>query len=116
MRTSDWVAAHLTAEQLEYAAGDVLYLPELLDVLEGRLGRLDLPNCTTIAVRSYPLGLRWNWEDTQTYLPTDWVGGQRFPPFTCEEAEPACGNRSQPGEQPQVPRRVRPIDMLSGHC
>jgi ribonuclease D len=36
VRTSDWSSADLTPEQLEYAAGDVLYLP-LLDALQGSL-------------------------------------------------------------------------------
>lgn len=37
VRTSDWSAAELTAEQLDYAAGDVLHLPALLNVLESAL-------------------------------------------------------------------------------
>jgi ribonuclease D len=38
VRTSDWSSADLTPEQLEYAAGDVLHLLPLLDVLQGALG------------------------------------------------------------------------------
>jgi ribonuclease D len=37
VRTSDWSAPRLTAEQLEYAAGDVLHLPKLLEALESAL-------------------------------------------------------------------------------
>jgi len=37
VRTSNWAATQLTAEQLQYAAGDVLYLPGLLDALQLRL-------------------------------------------------------------------------------
>jgi ribonuclease D len=37
VRTSDWSAGRLSAEQLEYAAGDVLHLPALLEVLETAL-------------------------------------------------------------------------------
>lgn len=43
-QSSDWGAAELTPEQLEYAASDVLYLHRLRDVLAGRLqreGRVD---------------------------------------------------------------------------
>lgn len=42
VRTSDWLADELTAEQLDYATRDVLYLPALLDVLESELARADL--------------------------------------------------------------------------
>jgi ribonuclease D len=42
VRTSDWLADELTAEQLEYAARDVLYLPALLDALESELSRVGL--------------------------------------------------------------------------
>ncbi len=37
VRTSDWTAVSLTSAQVEYAAGDVLHLLKLLDVLEGKL-------------------------------------------------------------------------------
>ena len=37
VRTSDWTAPDLAPEQIEYAAGDVLHLPELLDVLTDAL-------------------------------------------------------------------------------
>jgi ribonuclease D len=37
VRTSDWLALDLTGEQIAYAAGDVLHLLQLLDVLEGAL-------------------------------------------------------------------------------
>jgi ribonuclease D len=33
VRTSDWNVSKLSAEQIAYAAGDVLYLPALLEVL-----------------------------------------------------------------------------------
>ena len=42
VRTSDWTVASLTQEQLAYAAGDVLHLLALLDVLLADLGRADL--------------------------------------------------------------------------
>lgn len=42
VRTSDWLAEELTAEQLEYATRDVLYLPALLGALENELARADL--------------------------------------------------------------------------
>jgi ribonuclease D len=42
VRTSDWSAAELTQGQLEYAAGDVLHLPALLDVLTGALKSVGL--------------------------------------------------------------------------
>ncbi len=38
-QSSDWAAATLTHEQLEYAASDVLYLHRLREVLAGRLAR-----------------------------------------------------------------------------
>jgi ribonuclease D len=37
VRTSNWTAGHLTAPQIEYAAGDVIHLPRLLSVLESEL-------------------------------------------------------------------------------
>lgn len=42
VRTSDWTAANLTEEQLAYAAGDVLHLLPLLDVLMADLERAGL--------------------------------------------------------------------------
>ena len=42
VRTSDWSAAELTSDQLEYAAGDVLHLLALLDALAGGLKSADL--------------------------------------------------------------------------
>lgn len=42
VRTSDWLAEELTAEQLEYATRDVLYLPALLSALERELSKADL--------------------------------------------------------------------------
>lgn len=42
VRTSDWSVADLTQEQLTYAAGDVLHLPDLLDVLRDALQRAGL--------------------------------------------------------------------------
>jgi ribonuclease D len=42
VRTSDWTVASLTEEQLAYAAGDVLHLPALLDVLLAELDRTNL--------------------------------------------------------------------------
>jgi ribonuclease D len=40
VRTSDWTAGRLSPEQVEYAAGDVIYLPALLRALGGELDRL----------------------------------------------------------------------------
>ena len=37
VRTSDWTTEHLSGAQVEYAADDVVYLPALLDILEGEL-------------------------------------------------------------------------------
>jgi ribonuclease D len=65
VRTSDWSAGRLTAEQLEYAAADVLYLPTLLEVLEtalqsaGRAALYDaccafLPARVTLELGAYP--------------------------------------------------------------
>ncbi len=42
IRTSDWAAADLTPEQLDYAAGDVLHLLALLDVLQADLEQAHL--------------------------------------------------------------------------
>ena len=42
VRTSDWSVPELTPEQLGYAAGDVLHLPALLDVLTGALHKAGL--------------------------------------------------------------------------
>ncbi len=42
VRTSDWTAGTLTPEQLEYAAGDVLYLLPLLDALRADLEQAHL--------------------------------------------------------------------------
>lgn len=42
VRTSDWTAASLTPEQLDYAAGDVLHLLPLLDVLQADLEQMHL--------------------------------------------------------------------------
>lgn len=42
VRTSDWTAASLTAEQLDYAAGDVMYLLALFDVLQSDLDEAGL--------------------------------------------------------------------------
>lgn len=46
-QSSDWGADDLTQEQMDYAASDVLYLHQLMDVLVPRLqreGRLDMAN------------------------------------------------------------------------
>jgi ribonuclease D len=42
VRTSNWLAPELTDEQLAYAAGDVVHLPALLDVLDNGLRRAGL--------------------------------------------------------------------------
>ena len=42
VRTSDWTASDLAPEQIEYAAGDVLHLPDLLDVLTDALHKAGL--------------------------------------------------------------------------
>jgi ribonuclease D len=42
VRTSDWTATSLTEDQLAYAAGDVLHLLALLDVLLAELDRTNL--------------------------------------------------------------------------
>jgi ribonuclease D len=42
VRTSDWTAANLTEDQLAYAAGDVLHLLALLDVLLAELDQADV--------------------------------------------------------------------------
>jgi len=41
-QTSDWLAVHLSRDQLVYAARDVIYLPALLDTLEQELRNRDL--------------------------------------------------------------------------
>ncbi len=40
-QSSDWGADDLTQQQLDYAASDVLYLHQLMDVLVPRLARED---------------------------------------------------------------------------
>jgi ribonuclease D len=42
VRTSDWTASHLSPEQIQYAAADVVYLPALLASLSDRLAALGL--------------------------------------------------------------------------
>jgi len=42
VRTSDWSAPVLSAEQVEYAAGDVIHLPKLLQAMQARLEALGL--------------------------------------------------------------------------
>jgi ribonuclease D len=42
VRTSDWTASRLSAEQVQYAAADVIYLPALLAALGDRLATLGL--------------------------------------------------------------------------
>jgi len=37
IRTSDWTTESLSRTQIEYAATDVIYLPELFEILEGEL-------------------------------------------------------------------------------
>lgn len=65
VRVSDWTAAQLTDEQVEYAAGDVVCLPGLLTAMESRLretGRQELydaccaflPARVTLEVGDYP--------------------------------------------------------------
>jgi ribonuclease D len=44
VRTSDWTATSLSAEQLEYAAADVLHLPALLTVMLSALQGAGLAN------------------------------------------------------------------------
>jgi ribonuclease D len=65
VRTSDWTASRLSAEQLEYAVADVLYLPALLAAMSGALrhaGLADLydaccaflPGRVTLELGDYP--------------------------------------------------------------
>jgi ribonuclease D len=42
VRTSDWTAATLTAEQIDYAADDASHLLDLLDILQGALAEARL--------------------------------------------------------------------------
>jgi ribonuclease D len=42
VRTSDWSASVLSAEQVEYAAGDVIHLPRLLQAMQDRLDAREL--------------------------------------------------------------------------
>ena len=56
VRTSDWTATTLTSEQLDYAAGDVLHLLALLDVLQADLEHVHLTRlyddcCAFLAAR-----------------------------------------------------------------
>ena len=82
VRTSDWTASRLSAEQLEYAVADVLHLPTLLVVMSRALeaaGLADLydaccaflPARVTLELGDYP--------DVFAYLPTPSVasGSQR---------------------------------------
>jgi len=54
VRTSNWSAATLSAEQVEYAVADVTHLPQLLASLQSDLG-----------VR----GLTWLYDECCTFLP-----------------------------------------------
>ena len=65
VRTSDWTAASLTQEQLDYAASDVLHLLALLDVLRANLEQRHLarlyddccaflPACVLLELGGYP--------------------------------------------------------------
>ena len=65
VRTSDWTSARLTAEQLSYAASDVLHLLALLDILQADLKREQLtrlyddccaflPARVALEIRGYP--------------------------------------------------------------
>ena len=64
VRTSDWSGAELTAEQIEYATRDVLYLLPLLDVLQESLNSRGmarlyesccafLPACAALEINGY---------------------------------------------------------------
>ena len=67
-QSSDWAAETLTAEQLEYAASDVLHLHRLRDVLSSRLARENRVEIAEACFRFLPTRakldlLGWDEED-----------------------------------------------------
>ena len=116
VRTSDWSAPRLSAAQLEYAAGDVLYLLELLDALQKQLEGAGLAELYDACCAFLP---------ARVILDLGGLPGrvrllsgtirQQLPLLAGEEVETGCGCRSQPCEQPQVPWRVGSVDMINSH-
>lgn len=69
-QTSDWFSPDLTEQQLAYAANDVLYLPELLQILEHKLKIEGLLNLTQACFDHIPTKVQLDvlgYKDIYTY-------------------------------------------------
>lgn len=116
VRTSDWLAPTLTAEQLAYAAGDVVHLPALLDALSSELTRA---------------GLGWLYDDCCVFLPsrvTLELGGypdvfaylsglvcKEGPSIAGEEAEVGSSGCMQTCKQPKMPWCIWAVYVRDSH-
>lgn len=58
VRTSDWSQERLTVEQIDYAASDVIHLPDLLEVLEQKLVVAELVELFSEVCRYMPTAAR----------------------------------------------------------